>query len=150
MEELYNRTLELVKELFKEKRDKAGEEYINHLLFVANNVDTYEEKIVGLLHDIIEDTFVTEKHLYSLGYPKKIVDAVKLLTRDKKISYTEYIENILKSNNLLAIKVKQVDMMNNMDPNRLKNLDYETQVRLTKKYGEQYYKILVKLKEIEK
>ena len=150
MEELYNRTLKLVERLFDEKFDKAGEKYINHLLFVANNVDTYELKIVGLLHDVIEDTFITERHLYSLGYSKKIVDAVKLLTKDKNLTYDEYIENIILSNNLLAIKVKQIDMMNNMDFNRLSKLDKETQKRLTKKYNNQYYKLLNKLKEMER
>ena len=58
---LYDRALLLVSDLFKDKKDKAGDPYINHLIRVSVKLDTDELKIAGLLHDVLEDTDVNKE-----------------------------------------------------------------------------------------
>ena len=43
--------------------DKAGVDYINHPLTVSRNCKNEKEKIVALLHDVLEDTKVTKEDL---------------------------------------------------------------------------------------
>lgn len=140
-DDLIEKAIILVNELFKDITDKQGHPYIEHLYYVSNHLETYEEKVVGLLHDVIEDTYINEKVLLELKFPKNIVDAVSLITRNKKISYDDYIDSIIQSNNLLAIKVKKVDMMHNMNKERLAALDENVRRKLEKKYIKNYQKI---------
>lgn len=48
--------------------DKAGAPYIFHPIRVSNRCRTEEEKIVSLLHDVIEDTSVTASDLLTEGF----------------------------------------------------------------------------------
>ena len=75
---------------------------------------------VALLHDILEDTEVTEQTLYTL-FDSDIVEAVKLLTKTKDVTRQEYLNNI--KNNPLALFVKVADSTFNMNENlRNKNM----------------------------
>ena len=112
--------------------DKAGKPYILHPLRVMNNVNTIEEKIVGVLHDTIEDTELTLDELENLfGFPSNIVEAVNLLTKEKDVSYKEYILKI--KNNELARVVKLADMRDNSDLFRLHEVE-EKHLKMIKKY----------------
>ena len=65
-----------------------------------------------------------------------MVEAVKLLTHDKKFeTYEEYVKKIL--SNPLAKMVKIADVKHNSDPSRLSKdfLPEETIERLTRKYN---------------
>ncbi|MDY0118351.1 MAG: HD domain-containing protein [Bacilli bacterium] len=43
----------------KDQEDKAGRPYLLHPLAVAEKVETEQEKVVALLHDIVEDSHIT-------------------------------------------------------------------------------------------
>lgn len=146
-DDLLNKAIILVNDLFKNVTDKQGKPYIEHLYYVSNNLENYEEKIVGMLHDVIEDTYVDEDLLLTFGFPKNIVNSVLLLTRNKEISYDEYIENIIKSNDLIALKVKKADMMHNMNKERLDALEENIRKKLEKKYTNNYKKIVNNLEK---
>ena len=76
---------------------------------------TKYEKIVGFLHDVVEDSDTTLDNLRTYGYSDEVIDALALLTHDKKaISYNDYIFNIGFSNNDLAINVKINDLKHNI------------------------------------
>ena len=96
--------------------DKAGRDYILHPMAVADQMDTDEEKTVALLHDILEDTSVTEATLKNLFGPE-IADAVSALTRRPDETYDDYIRRLGK--NSLARRVKLADLRHNMDLSRL-------------------------------
>ena len=83
---------------------------------VADQMDTDEEKTVALLHDILEDTSVTEATLKNLFGPE-IADAVSALTRRPDETYDDYIRRLGK--NSLARRVKLADLRHNMDLSRL-------------------------------
>ncbi|CAN7765913.1 hypothetical protein LJR153_007255 [Paenibacillus sp. LjRoot153] len=75
---------------------------------------TNDEKIVGVLHDAIEDTEITSQD---------IIDAVKSVTRQnvsKQVqeNYWDFIRRV--KLNAIGQKVKRADLKDNMDWNRIK------------------------------
>jgi len=96
--------------------------YISHPLAVMNMMSTEEEKIVAVLHDVIEDTeaeldFQFNGIKYKDKYyelPGFICIALEVLTKpnNKSCSYETYINYI--SYNKLATKVKLADICHNL------------------------------------
>ena len=137
--EQFQIALELAVEKHKNQTDKAGNPYILHPLHVMENVNSKEGKIVAILHDIIEDTDVTEDYLLKIGLSKRIVDAVVALTRSEDIDYQEYIKNL--SSNPLAKEVKLADLEHNMDLKRLPTLE-EKDLERNRKYQISYHYLI--------
>lgn len=113
--------LRFVEELHHGQYDKIGAPYILHPVFVADQMDTEEETIVALLHDVVEDTTITLDDLRNRGYSDEIVVAIDALTRRPGETYSSYIERL--SNNKLARHVKIADLRHNLQPERTKMLD---------------------------
>ena len=107
----------------KDSTDKNGDLYILHPLWVMSNVKTVYQKIVAVLHDVVEDTRVTLIHLKNLGFPQDIIDAINAISRRDYESYDDYITRV--SENKLATAVKIVDIQHNISPDRVKNLSFE-------------------------
>ena len=80
-------------------------------------MDTEEEQIVAILHDVVEKSPVTLAKLKSLGYPDNIVQAVDCLSKREGEDYFAYIERVKGSE--LAVKVKLADLNDNLDPDRI-------------------------------
>ena len=112
------------------QKDRSGLPYILHPIHLAEQMDTEEECIVALLHDVVEDTDVTLEELEK-EFSKTVIDALKLLTHDKDTDYFEYIEKI--KSNPLAVKVKLADLKHNSDETRLENITKKDIAR-NKKY----------------
>ena len=137
--EQFQIALELAVEKHKNQTDKAGNPYILHPLHVMENVNNKEGKIVAILHDIIEDTDITENYLLKIGLSKRIVDAVVALTRSEDRDYQEYIKNL--SSNPLAKEVKIADLEHNMDLKRLPTLE-EKDLERNRKYQIAYHYLI--------
>ena len=137
--EQFQIALELAVEKHKNQTDKAGNPYILHPLHVMENVNSKEGKIVAILHDIIEDTDITEDYLLKIGLSKRIVDAVVALTRSEDIDYQEYIKNL--SSYPLAKEVKLADLEHNMDLKRLPTLE-EKDLERNRKYQIAYHYLI--------
>ena len=131
---LYDRALLLVSDLFKDKRDKAGDPYINHLIRVSVKLDTDELKIAGLLHDVLEDTDVNKEMLSELGFSKRIIEIVSGVTNIKGLDYDSKIKKIIDNGDIDVIKLKYSDMSDNADEDRLSRLSVVTRNKLVKKY----------------
>ncbi len=115
--------------------DKAGLPYILHPLHVMNNVHGIEEKIVAILHDILEDTPITVNDLISYGFDLNLVEAIVSITKVDGESYVDYLRRI-KENELARI-VKLADLSHNMDISRLSNptkKDYQRVEKYKKAY----------------
>ncbi|MFR9276550.1 MAG: GTP pyrophosphokinase [Peptoniphilus senegalensis] len=110
------------------QKDKGGKPYILHPIRVALNVKGKDERIVALLHDVIEDTNYTIDNLDFLTKEQK--DALLLLTHDKSVPYMEYIRKVKK--NKIASKVKLADLEQNMNLKRLKTISNKDLKRLEK------------------
>ena len=111
--------------------DKAGVSYINHPRTVASFVDTEEEKVVALLHDVLEDTDVKEDDLRPV-FGDDIVDALLLLTREDGVDYFDYIKRIKESGKQVAINVKLADLKHNSDVSRVTRMTDKHRCRLQK------------------
>lgn len=145
---LVYKALEIVTTLFENDVDKGGMPYILHIIYVYRHVNTIEEKVIALLHDVIEDKKVSEKDLIEIGFPEKIVTDVSLLTRVKPIDYQEYIDNIVKKGTRDALNVKLADLENNMDISRISNPTVEDIDRVKRRYVPAHEKITNRLKEM--
>ena len=150
MEDLVMKATVIVTDLFKNDIDKGGNSYLLHLLYVYSGVKSKEEKTIAMLHDILEEKEVSSEDLIEVGFSKNIVNDVLILTKDKSISYEEYIDNIIKNGSIESIRVKLADLDNNMDISRIKNpteVDYD---RINNKYIPAYEKLKKRLEEMEK
>ncbi|GAV11429.1 GTP pyrophosphokinase [Paenibacillus sp. NAIST15-1] len=118
--------------------DKGGNPYILHPLRVMDKVQGEEAKIVAVLHDVVEDTYVTAEDLLIIGFSKEILTSIDCLTRKKDESYMEFIRRA--KLDLIARQVKIADIEDNMDLSRLKKVT-EEDIKRNKKY-EKSLKIL--------
>ena len=119
------------------------------MLFIKNNVNTDNQKIIGLLHDIIETLKISKGELEEIGFPKNITEVIDILTRkdNPKEDYDEYIKRIIESNNIDALEVKLVDLKHNMDISHIENPSVKDFSRIEKRYRPNYIKIQNKLNE---
>ncbi|MFR5097378.1 MAG: GTP pyrophosphokinase [Clostridium perfringens] len=120
------------------QKDKANKPYLFHLLHVMNNLDDLNAKIVGVLHDILEDTDITRNDLLNYGFSEEIVIAVEILTKPKNQKYMDYIENI--KSNTIARKVKLIDLKHNIDLTRLSEIS-DKDLKRNIKYLEAYKRL---------
>lgn len=93
----------------------AGERFINHPKRVAFLVSE-PAKPVAWLHDVLEDTTVTEDYLRQRGIPQSVIDSVKMVTRQADEDYGSFIERIGQSGDKIAIEVKLADLRDNLRP----------------------------------
>lgn len=112
--------------------DKQGVPYILHTLRVSMQGQTEDEKIVGALHDLLEDTYFSINDLIALKFSPDVCYAVCALTHGENQTNDEYYAQVKKSP--LALRVKMIDMQDNIS--RLGDVkDERTRERLTKKYA---------------
>ena len=114
------KAISLATKAHKKQTDKNGESYIQHPLRVMARVQSNTEKIVAVLHDIIEDTEYTIENLREHGYSKKVLEAIECLTKRDDEEYDEYVKRC--KSNPIAKKVKIADLEDNLDIKRLGSL----------------------------
>jgi len=109
--------IELAVKHHKGQYDKGGKPYILHPLRLLMSVDTDDEKIVAVMHDLVEDTHITIAYLRSAGFSEKVLSALDCVTNRDNEDYESFIERI--AQNPLATKVKLADLEDNMDLSRI-------------------------------
>ena len=133
-EELLNKAIKIAQKAHKGQTDKFGTPYIGHVMRVMNAGKTYDEKIVGVLLDVIEDCpDITYEYLLKEGFPNHIVFAVECLTKNPPDQdYTEFIKQTEQS--MLAVSVKLNDLRDNMDLTRFTKPLTEKDAKRLNKY----------------
>ena len=91
--------------------DRNGLPYILHPLRVMERVETIPEKVVAILHDVVEDTAVTLADLRQAGFEEGVLAAVERLTHAHDQPYHEYVIGC--AGNQLARAVKLADLFDN-------------------------------------
>ena len=120
--------------------DKAGQPYIDHPLRVMNMGTTDEEKIVGVLHDVVEDSDWTFEELAAEGFSIEVIEALRCITKlSENEPYDKFIQRV--KANPLAAKVKLYDLTDNMDIRRLAYIS-EKDVKRLRKYLKAYRQLL--------
>lgn len=131
MTTLLEKCIALALEAHKGQKDRAGLPYILHPLHLMSQMDTEEEMMTAVLHDVVEDTDYTLADLRELGLPESVLRAVSLLTHDKEeISYEGYVQRL--KSDPVARKVKMADLRHNMDIRRLTAIQEKDAVRFEK------------------
>ena len=97
--------------------DKAGQPYILHPLRVMFRVESITEKIVAVLHDVVEDSPVTLEQLTQEGFASEIVAAVQALTKQAGETRLEAAKRA--AANAISRAVKLADNAENMDISRI-------------------------------
>lgn len=148
--------LSLCRRLHDDQKDKCGQPYWIHPFTVGMRSFTgYDSNIsyciVGMLHDIPEDTGMSVEALATLiKLTDEEIEALKLLTRQDDISYDEYINSILESENNVAMVVKLDDLLHNMNLNRLTEAGIAVTDRdeiRTEKYRKAFDKLLAEVRK---
>ena len=133
------RAIEIATEAHQGQFDKAGRDYIGHPLRVMEMGKTEEEKIVGVLHDVIEDTDWTFEKLAEEGFSDEVIAALRCVTKiSENENYDDFIDRVKK--NPLAVAVKINDLTDNMDIRRLPYLS-DKDVKRLKKYLKAYKRL---------
>lgn len=130
------RAIEIATEAHRGQFDKAGNDYIEHPLRVMAAGETLEEKIVGVLHDVVEDGNWTFDELLQEGFTSEVVEALRCVTKlSENEPYDKFIARV--KTNPLAVRVKLNDLSDNMDIRRLPYLS-DKDVKRLKKYLKAY------------
>ena len=121
---------------------KDGTPYILHPLRLMMQAKDYAEQITAILHDAVEDTPLTLKHLEEAGFPSEIVAAIEAVTKRPDESYEAFIERIAR--NPLAVRVKRLDLRDNLNVMRLAELGEAELVRIAR-----YHRALRRLEQAD-
>jgi (p)ppGpp synthase/HD superfamily hydrolase len=116
--------------------DKLGAAYLDHPARVADQFDRNAQPLqhcAAWLHDVVEDSDITEQDLLNAGVLPAIVEAVGLLTRRDDVPDALYYERI--SWHPIARAVKLADIADNTAEWRTRGLDHDTRARLSQKYA---------------
>ncbi len=112
------------------QKDRYGAPYILHPLRVMSRLQGEEDKIVAILHDVLEDTDWTPADLRREGFPEPLLQALDCVTKRKGEAYEDFVKR--SAANQLARRVKIADLEDNMDIRRLPRVDEEDLPRLQK------------------
>lgn len=96
--------------------DKAGYPYLHHPMHLAEQMTDEYAACAALLHDVMEDTDVSDQEL-SRVMPEEVMEALRLLTHDESVPYLDYVRAI--KQNPIARAVKLADLKHNSDLSRL-------------------------------
>jgi (p)ppGpp synthase/HD superfamily hydrolase len=136
------RAIEIAQEAHKRVKDKGGHDYINHPIRVMHAMSNDQEKIVAILHDVVEDSDWTFERLKEEGFEDSVIESLRCVTKySEEEDYQEFIRRA--ATNKIATKVKMADIEDNLDLSRLGTLTEKDLTRI-----EKYKKALKYLKAL--
>ena len=137
------RAIEIAQEAHKGVKDKGGHDYIHHPIRVMHAMSNDQEKIVAILHDVVEDSDWTFERLKEEGFEDSVIESLRCVTKySEEEDYQEFIKRA--ATNKIATKVKMADIEDNLDLSRLGTLTEKDLTRIEKyKKALQYLKALV-------
>jgi (p)ppGpp synthase/HD superfamily hydrolase len=109
---LLERAIRIAVKAHRGQEYEAGVPYVLHPLRVMLRMRTDEERIVALLHDVVEHTAWTLNDLLKEGFHRRIVRAVEQLTKRPGEAYDTYIDRLRPHR--LARRVKLADLADNL------------------------------------
>jgi (p)ppGpp synthase/HD superfamily hydrolase len=141
------RAIEIAVEAHKGQVDKAGNPYVLHPLKVMMSLDTEDEKIVGVLHDVVEDCEGwTWDRMRSEGFSEEVIVALQSVSKtpEEEVEFKclkesglddavrdHYLSFIKRAKaNEIGRRVKVADIKDNLDISRIEDLMVCDMVRL--------------------
>jgi (p)ppGpp synthase/HD superfamily hydrolase len=136
------RAIEIAQEAHKGVKDKGGHDYIHHPIRVMHAMSNDQEKIVAILHDVVEDSDWTFDRLKEEGFEDSVIESLRCVTKySEEEDYQEFIKRA--ATNKIATKIKMADIEDNLDLSRLGTLTEKDLTRI-----EKYKKALKYLKAL--
>lgn len=159
---MLEKAIQIATEAHKGQKDKGEHDYIGHPLRVMNCVTHETDKIVAVLHDVVEDTDImlvdlrisllkktTDKYLelmigeveYKNEVKKadEVIEGVRCMTRSEGQTWKSYIEGVMGSK--IAVRVKIADLRDNLDLTRLRSLK-DLNINSLNMYITTYHKLI--------
>jgi len=128
---MLERAIEIAVEAHKGQIDKGGSPYILHPLRVMMSVDLELEKIVAVLHDVVEDSNWTFEALLAEGFSIEVIEALQSVTKESPDEdYDLFIQRAI--HNPIGRKVKLADLRDNLDVTRITELVEKDLQRINK------------------
>jgi (p)ppGpp synthase/HD superfamily hydrolase len=141
------KAIEIAVEAHKGQLDKGGNLYVLHPLRVMMSLETEDEKIVGVLHDVVEDCEGwTWDRLRSEGFSEEVIDALLSVSKtpEEEAEFSRlketgsedavrdhYLAFITRAKaNKIGRKVKLADVKDNLDISRICELMVSDMVRM--------------------
>lgn len=115
--DMLSKAIQIAAYWHKGQTDKGGAPYILHPIRVMMSMETETDKIVAVLHDVLEDTDLSADDLRAHKFPVDVREAVQALTRQTGEDYFDFIRRL--SVNPIARRVKLADIADNLDPKRI-------------------------------
>lgn len=129
-QELLEKAIGIAVSAHRGQKDRYGAPYILHPLRVMQRLSTPDQQIVGVLHDVVEDTDWTFERLAEEGFPDSLLEALKAVTKTKEEDYDDFVKR--SAANPLARRVKLADLEDNMDLRRTGEVTEKDLPRLLK------------------
>ena len=126
------KAIEIAASAHSTQKDKGGSPYILHPIRVMMSLNTEEEKIVGVLHDVVEDSEDWDfDRLREQGFAEDIISALKSVTKQSDAeNYEAFIERA--GRNQIGRNVKIADIKDNLDITRIGPLKEKDLLRINK------------------
>jgi len=110
---MLDRALRIAVKAHRGQREGHGLPYAFHPIRIMLRMRRDDERIVALLHDVVEHTDWTLKDLRKEGFSGRIVRAVDRLTKRTGEAYDDYIARVRPDR--LARAVKIGDLLDNIE-----------------------------------
>ena len=98
-----------------------GEPYILHPLRLLIKAESNEERIIAVLHDVVEKSNISLADLKNKGFDQNIISSINSLSRRKSESSFDYIGRLMQ--NRISVKIKLLDLADNIKMHRENNED---------------------------
>jgi len=127
---LFNRAIQIAVEAHSGQLDKAAQPYILHPLRVMLKMSNEEERIVAVLHDVVEDTPWTLEGLAKEGFSDTVLQAIDNVTNRPDETYDAFVARA--GSHPLSQKVKIADIEDNCDLSRISSPTQKDFTRIEK------------------
>ena len=124
------RAIQIAVQAHTGQKDKRGAPYILHPLHLMSKMHTDPERIVAILHDVVEDSDWTLAQLRDEGFSDEVLAAIDCVTHRADEPYKDFIERA--NLNPLARTIKIADLLHNMDASRILTLTDKDVARIRK------------------
>ena len=126
------RAIEIAASAHRNQVDKGGSPYILHPIRVMMSLNSEDEKIVGVLHDVVEDSDEWNfDRLREEGFGEHILSALKSVTKASEVEdYQQFIKRA--GDNKIGRNVKIADIRDNLNVSRIGFLEEKDLLRINK------------------
>ena len=121
MSQYLHKAITIASEAHQGQSSINGEPYILHPLRLMIKSKSNEERIIAVLHDVIERSNIRLSTLKSRGFHQNIINAIDSLSRRKGEPYFDYIRRLMQ--NKISVKIKLLDLIDNIKSHSKNNKD---------------------------